>query len=112
MSRDRKEEAFEAFVARFKNKGKKKVGPQHKKSKKEDMSKIQCYGCQKFGHFKRDCLEMANSKKRKGKQHASVANIEDEHPKKPKGDKCFFYFFALTSSIADDDDMWLVDSGA
>lgn len=39
--RDRKEEASQALATRFKNKGKKKSGSQHKKSNKKDMSKIQ-----------------------------------------------------------------------
>jgi len=53
---------------------------------------------------------MAN-KKRKGKQHASAVEVEEEKPKKSKGEK-YFYYFALIGSFADDDDMWLVDSGA
>lgn len=30
-----------------------KFGPQRKG--KRDMSKIQCFGCQEYGHYKRDC---------------------------------------------------------
>jgi len=57
------------------------------------------------------CPEGDNNRKRKGKQHALAANI-DEHPKKSKGDKYLFYFSAITGFTAVDDDMWLVDSGA
>ena len=110
----------EAFAARLKNKGKKKTGPQHNKLGKcyssshmnKYLSKIQCYGFQEYGHFKRDCHNMGNNKKRKGKQHASTTDVEDEKPNKIKSGKDFFYFSALTCSIADDDDIWLEDSGA
>eukprot|EP00253_Pinus_taeda_P009654 PITA_09654 len=54
--------------------------------RKRDLSKIQCYGCQGFGQFKGDCPKMANNNKRKGKQHASTTDIEDENLKKVKGD--------------------------
>lgn len=40
----------------------------------------------------------------------------DELPKKPKnedlGNKEFLYFSALTSSVADSEDLWLAESGA
>lgn len=56
-----------------------------------------------------------NDRKKNGKQHATTTDI-DELPKKPKtedsGTKDFFYFFALIASVADSDDLWLVDSGA
>jgi len=52
--------------------------------------------------------EGENDRKRKGKQHASATNIDDEHPMKSKGDKDLFYFSILTGFIANDDHMWLV----
>ena len=70
MTRDHQDEEVQVPVAHFKKKGKKKVGPQHKKSgkgsssskKKKDLSKIQCYGCQEYGHFKRDFHNIYNKK--------------------------------------------------
>ena len=56
--------------------------------------------------------KIKNNKKRKVKQHASIANVEDKHKNKTKRDKDLFYFYNLTCSIANDDDMWLVDSCA
>lgn len=92
ISRDGKEEPTQAFAAQFKkSRGKKKGGSQGKGlGKKKDMSRIQYYGCQKYGHFKKNCPELANNKWRKRKQHAFIIDVEDEHPKKPKGDKDFF----------------------
>jgi len=74
------------------------------------MSKFQCYHCHKFSHYRSDCLERLDDRKRKGKQHVTTTNI-DEFPKTPKnedsGDKDFFYFSSLIDSIADSDDLWL-----
>lgn len=39
-----------------------------------DLSKIKCYNCQKFGHFAAKCPDQ---KKRKGRQHASVVDVDD-----------------------------------
>lgn len=123
-----KEGDSQAYVAHFKKGGGRKKFSFQRRSEgrrpegriyapqgKRDMSKIKCYHSHKFGHYRSDCPERSNYRKRKGKQHAAVADFE-ELPKKPKneesGDKYFFYFFAFTVSIADSDDLWLVDSGA
>lgn len=55
---------------------------------------------------------MPYNKKRKEKQHGSTVDGKEEHPEKPKGDKDFFYFSVLAGSIANDDDIWLVESDA
>ena len=36
------------------------------------MSKVQCYGCQKIGHYKIYFPNMDNNKKRKGKQITNI----------------------------------------
>jgi hypothetical protein len=118
--RIQKGEDAQAYATRFKKYGgKKKFGFQNKNSGrkpnpqgKRDMSKVQCFGCQTFGHYKRDCPNL--TKKRKGKHHASTTNVNDEEPpKKSKHEETnFFYFSSLTGSIEDNDDMWLIDSGA
>ena len=55
----------QAFVTMAKRKGKfGKFGPQRKG--KRDMSKVQCFGCQEDGHYKRDCpkFKKDNSKRK------------------------------------------------
>lgn len=50
----------QAFIARTK---KLKKGNFAKSKKKQDMSKVQCFGCNEFGHFKRDCPNKQNKRK-------------------------------------------------
>jgi hypothetical protein len=47
--------------------------------KKKDLSKIKCFNCHSFGHYASQCPQ----KKRKGKQHASIVDV-DEHPPQKK----------------------------
>lgn len=47
------------------------------------MSKIQCYHCHKFGHCRDQCLERSNDRKKIGRQHAPIIDI-DQHTKKAK----------------------------
>jgi hypothetical protein len=79
----KKKQAFAANARKGKGKFQKKnTGPSRKK---KDLSKIQCYICDEFGHYARDCPQ----RKRKERQHASIA---DEHPqKKTKCDDDYFY---------------------
>ena len=88
ISRDGKEETTQAFaVCLKKNKGKKNEGSQGKGlGKKKEISRIQCYGFHKYGHLKKDCLELDNNKKRKGKQHALIVYVDDKQLTKHKGD--------------------------
>ena len=43
------------------------------------MSKVKCFNCLKFTHFTSNCPK---KRKRKGKQHAFVVDIEDDQPRK------------------------------
>jgi hypothetical protein len=75
----------QAFTARFKNK--RKFGSRRKPNQEKDISKVQCFNCQKFGHYKNQCPEL---KKRKEKHEASIAE-EKEPTKKTKQDGRDFF---------------------
>lgn len=58
-------------------------GSNSKEEKKKDMSKIKCYGCHKFGHYRNNCPLKKNADKKGKKQTTIIANelsrrIEDE----------------------------------
>jgi hypothetical protein len=79
----------QAFTTRFKDfRNKKKFGSRKKTNQEKDMSRIQCFNCQKYGHYKNHCPEL---KKRKETHKASVAE-EREPSKKTKQDKIDFFF--------------------
>jgi hypothetical protein len=79
----------QAFTARFKNfRNKRKFGSRRKPNQEKDISEIQCFNCQKYGHYRNQCPEL---KKRKEKHEASIAE-EKEPAKKTKQDgRDFFY---------------------
>jgi hypothetical protein len=57
-------------------------------NQEKDISEIQCFNCQKYGHYRNQCPEL---KKRKKKHEASIAE-EKEPTKKTKQDgRDFFY---------------------
>jgi hypothetical protein len=45
-------------------------GSRRKPNQEKDISKVQCFNCQKYGHYKNQCPEL---KKRKEKHEASIA---------------------------------------
>jgi hypothetical protein len=79
----------QAFIARFKNfRNKTKFGSRRKPNQEKDISEIQCFNCQKYGHYRNQCPEL---NKRKEKQEASISE-EKEPTKKTKQDgRDFFY---------------------
>jgi hypothetical protein len=79
----------QAFTARFKNfNNKKKFGSRRKPNQEKDISEIQCFNSQKYGHYRNQCPEL---KKRKKKHEASIFE-EKEPKKKTKQDgRDFFY---------------------
>jgi hypothetical protein len=83
------------------------AAPGHEQRK--DISKIQCFRCDKYGHIARNCPTM-----KKGRQHASTAYVDSEPPKRDEGikDEAFFFISALSGMIPTDSDIWLIDSGA
>jgi hypothetical protein len=61
----------QSFTAKFNNfRNKKKFGSRKKPNQEKDMSKIQCFNCRKYGHYKNHCLKL---KKRKETHEASVS---------------------------------------
>jgi hypothetical protein len=53
----------QAFTTKFKNfRNKKKFGSRKKPNQEKDMSKIQCFNCRKYGHYKNHCLELNKRK--------------------------------------------------
>jgi hypothetical protein len=79
----------QAFTAKFKNfRNKRKFGLRKKPNQEKDMSKIQCFNYQKYGHYKNHCPEL---KKRKETNETTV--VEEREPsKKAKQDKTDFFF--------------------
>jgi hypothetical protein len=79
----------QAFTTIFKNFiNKRKFGSRRNPNQEKDISEIQCFNCQKYGHYRNQCLEI---KKRKEKHEASIAE-EKELGKKTKQDgRDFFY---------------------
>jgi hypothetical protein len=81
--RPQKKYDYQAFTTRFKNfRNKRKFGSRRKPNKEKDISEIQCFNCQKYNHYRNQCLEI---KKRKKKHEASIAK-EKEPTKNTKQD--------------------------
>jgi hypothetical protein len=79
----------QAFIERFKNfRNKRKFGSRRKPNQEKGISKVQCFNCQKYGHYKNQCPEL---KKRKEKHEASIAE-EKEPTKKTKHDGKDLFF--------------------
>jgi hypothetical protein len=70
-----KEEDAQTYAINFKrHEGNKIFGSRKKSNHKKDMSKVQCFGYHKYGHYKHQCHELEN--KRNEKHHVSAANDE------------------------------------
>jgi hypothetical protein len=95
-----------SFSKAFKDK-KTLAAPGHEHRK--DISKIQCFRCDKYGHIARDCPT-----KKKRRQHASTVDVDSEPHQRYEDikDKAFFFISSLLGTIPTDSDIWLIDSGA
>jgi hypothetical protein len=79
----------QAYTTKFKKfRNKKKFDSRKKPNQEKYMSKIQCFNCRKYGHFKNHCPEL---KKREETQEALVVK-EREPSKKAKQDKTYLFF--------------------
>jgi hypothetical protein len=80
-------------------------GHEHRK----DISRIQCFKCDKYGHIARDCPT-----RKKGRQHASTADVDSEPHQRDENikDEAFFFISTLSGTVPTDSDIWLIDSGA
>jgi hypothetical protein len=79
--------------------------------KKKDMSKVQCFRCDKYGHYAKNCPTW-----KKGKQHASTANVDLEPPQRKSrnasmNDEELFFISSLSNMVPTSNDVWLIDSG-
>lgn len=63
--------------------------------KKIDMPKIQCYGCQEYGHFKKDFLKLKKDiKKRKERNEAHITKeVEELEKKKSKEEEVKYLYY-------------------
>ena len=58
------------------------------------MSKIQCFGCQEYGHYKRNCpkLKKDNNNKRKREEANMTQEMKEEEKKQNKEDPLDLYY--------------------
>jgi hypothetical protein len=79
----------QAFIARLENfRNKRRFGSRKKPNQEKDISEIQCFNCQRYGHYKNHCPKM-NKRKEK---HEALVSEEKEPTKKTKQDERDFFF--------------------
>lgn len=68
--------------------------PRKRFQKKIGMSKIQCYECNEYGHFKRNCLKLKKgNKKMKERSESHVTKeVEETEEKKSKDEVKDLYY--------------------
>ena len=81
------------FATMAKKKGKfDKFGSQRTKNK--DMPKIQCFGCQEYGNYKRNFpkLKKDNNNKKKREESHITQEVKEEGKKQKKEDPADLYY--------------------
>jgi hypothetical protein len=95
-----------SFSEAFKDK-KTSAAPSHEQ--KKDISRIQCFRCDKYGNIARNCPT-----RKKGRQLASTTDVDPEPHQRDEDikDEALFFISTLPGMIPTDSDIWLIDSGA
>jgi hypothetical protein len=95
-----------SFNKAFKDK-KTSTTPSHEQGK--DISRIQCFICDKYGHIAINCPT-----RMKGRQHASTVDVDPKPHKRDEDIKyeAFFFISTFSGTVPTDSDIWLIDSGA
>ena len=84
-----KEQEFDTMAKRKGKFG--KFGPQRTSNK--DMSKIQCFGCQEYGHYKRNCPKLKKDNNKRKREEAHITQeMKEEGKKQKKGDSLDLYY--------------------
>lgn len=65
-----------------------------RRTNNKDMSKIQCFGCQEYGHYKRNCpkLKKDTNNKRKREEAHITQEMKEEGNRKKKEDPLDLYY--------------------
>jgi hypothetical protein len=57
IEKSKKKNDDQAYTTKFKKfRNKKKFGSRKKPNQEKDMSKIQCFNCRKYGHYRSECV--------------------------------------------------------
>jgi hypothetical protein len=112
MSKKQKvdDEENQALAAQVKKRKEREEGSPRKSKKprrKRDVSKVQCFNCRNMGHYAAQCPHK-HEKEKKKKYHAHAVDVKEHKPK----DKKFVFVSALTRTITQGSDTWLIDSSA
>ena len=111
MSKKQKvDEENQALATHVKKRKEREEGSPRKSKKprrKRDMSKVQCFNYRRMGHYAAQCPHK-HEKEKKKKHHAHAADVEEHQPK----DEEFVFISALTETITQGSNTWLIDSGA
>jgi hypothetical protein len=112
MSKKQKvdDEENQALATQVKKRKERKEGSPSKYKKphrKRDISKVQCFNCRNMGHYSAQ-FPHKHEKEKKKKHHAHATDVEEQKLK----DEEFLFILALTKTITQGSDTWLIDSSA